>query len=234
VNFLQICQAVHEELGLDGAQTLPTAVTAQTGRLAQIVNWVKRTNSEIQAKHKEWKFRRSSGIVTLTAGQSSVARSAIVAANSTYDDLAPFFRGDQRFVNIYQSALGKADTQSVWYVEYEQFRGWLDRQPFPTGRPGRYSVRPDGALLFDALADVNYVVEFDFVRSIQDLAANGDVPIIPADYHDAIVYGACMKYGGHTENAVVFGDFNRRFRQRMTQLSNRELPEINWSPYPLW
>ena len=234
MNFLAICQAVHEELGLDGAQTLPTAVTAQTGRLAQIVNWVRRTNSEIQAKHKEWKFRRSGGVVTLPATQALVTQATIVAANATYNELAPFFRGDRRYVNIYQSSVGKADTQPVWYLEYEQYRGWIDRQPLITGRPGRYSVRPDGALLFDTLADVNYAVEFDFVRTIQDLTANNDVPIIPDDYHDAIIYGACMKYAGHTENAVVFGDFNRRFSQRMTQLSNRELPEINWSPYPLW
>lgn len=236
MNFLQLCQATHQELGLDEAGAArPSTVANQVGRLGQVVSWVRTSYEEIQSLHRDWLFRRSTGgFLTVAAGQSAVTASTITTALTTFEEIAPFWSGDRPFIMCHKTSIGADDRQPMWMVDYEEWRGRIDRQPFTSGRPSRFTIYNDQAIQFDHELDEEYLLAFDYVRTVATLTADGDIPIFPRRFHLAIVYAAAMKYAGHAENGRLLGDMRQRYNGQMVQMKNHQLPPVDWRPYPLW
>ncbi len=56
--FLELVQRTASECSV--SLTGPSAVTGQTGRLGQVVNWVNSAWMDVQTRHDDWKFMRGS------------------------------------------------------------------------------------------------------------------------------------------------------------------------------
>ena len=87
--FLQLCSDTRRECGVAG--TGPTAVTDQSGQLENIVNWVKNAFVEIQNRHQDWLWLKSTFTFDTTAsddtyayGDAAVTDSRLSAAISRF------------------------------------------------------------------------------------------------------------------------------------------------------
>ena len=71
--FLQICKNVSRECNISGGDTVPTAVTAQTGELQRVVKWVEQAYKELQEKYLDWRWMRVGFTVNTVSGTDSYA-----------------------------------------------------------------------------------------------------------------------------------------------------------------
>lgn len=83
------------------------------------------------------------------------------------------------------------------YFDYSSFRDFylLGTRKLVTGRPLYITVAPDRSLQLGFCPNDVYVINGEYYRTPQVLAADGDIPIMPDRYHMGIVYKTMEKYG---------------------------------------
>lgn len=214
--FLELVQALHTEVGAAGVA--PSAVTGQTGEAARLVNWVRRADLKIQTKWINWKFLRQ----TLTAvggntTSASVATLAKPATLLTWDT--------ETFRIIYP---GETEQNELPWVEYESIKGQvLDTTEGP---PGRVIIMPDSSLMFEPVPDGAYTILADFYRKPVQLAANGDISLIPEEFHETAILGRAMIYYANYEDAPeIKKQGEELYGEAIVELENHQLPNQNYS-----
>ena len=78
MNYLQLCQRLNEEAGLQGAATKPTSVLNQTAMLARVVKWITEAWTDIQTQ-REWDFLRTTLTFNTVVGQRDYTSSNVPA-----------------------------------------------------------------------------------------------------------------------------------------------------------
>ncbi len=239
MTFLSICQDVHREIagGSGDPGTLPTAVTGQVGELARIVKWVQRAYREIQESQRDWRWMiTESTNNTLALGASSVT---LTGTATDYDELRPYFGHHGAFVLFYKSSIGVTDAQETPFVPWAEFNGFYNSGRFTeTGRPQFCALAPDGTLKVHPVADVQYNVKYAYRKDPQELSADGDVPLMPAKYHDLIMYLALCYYGRSNEANRILSWLGTGLQDRSRPnspltylyqaLCNEQLPAISY------
>ena len=71
-----------------------------------------------------------------------------------------------------------------------------------------------------------YVVSGEYQRAVASLAANGDYPIYPAEYHLLAVYRAMMDHGAYVGGPEVEVRGRRKYNQMLLQMEMTQLPEM--------
>ena len=76
----------------------------------------------------------------------------------------------------------------LYYEPPQQFkeRSYVDRD---VGTP-QYWTYSQGAYRLWPRPDKTYTVDIDYVKDPADLSADGDTPLLPATYHDLLIWGA--------------------------------------------
>lgn len=183
-NFLQLCQRLREEAGVAGSG--PTAVTSQSGMYLKLVNWTARAWVDIQASKPYWKFLRTTYSGALVAGTRDY---------SIVNDLAliSLDKIDPNGISIY---LTNADDRSdIELASYPDFRRRYPRVAV-SARPKVVTEIPGGTLRFESTPDEAYTLNLDYWMTPELLAANGDVPALPEQFHDLIVWRALKMFAG--------------------------------------
>ncbi len=195
MNLLAIVQSMHYEAKLPGAA--PDAVTAQTGRSADLVRWCIEAYNDIQRdRDGKWKWLRRSFTV------DTVANTASYAYGDCTDVLAAVvidrFRGwdlDEREPPlIYLSSDGASTEKELGVSDWRAFRNLYVRATHTASYPGAVAFDAADNLYLGPKPDAVYRVTGDYWRGNQTLAADGDTPEMPTDYHPLIVYRALVKY----------------------------------------
>jgi len=195
VDFLALVQSLHYEAKLPGSP--PAAVTAQSGRAADLVRWIIEAWNDIQRdKDGRWKWRRSEWFVNTVADDASYVFSdctdVIAAATITRfhaweldDDDPPF---------IYLVSEGKTSERELPIARWNEFRRLYLRATHDPASPSQMSVDHTDALYFGPTPNDIYRVTGNYWKSIQNLVNDVDVPEMPSDFHMLIVYRALLKY----------------------------------------
>lgn len=193
--FLQLCQKAHLLLrpGPQKPGTSPTDVATTADPEVEIVGHVRMAWNDVQVMHPEWSFMSAQGAFNTTAAQRLYTVANIVAQIPLYAYLQPF-NGMYRHLLVNAVSVGVSDQTYCHFIPYENWRGNVDRGTRPSSKPTRFTVHPDGSLEFDATPDAVYRIALDYKRSIQTLTANGDIPLMPVEYHDLIAWKAVENY----------------------------------------
>jgi hypothetical protein len=229
VNFLQLCQRAASECGV--SQTGPSDTISQTGRLAQIVKWVNTGWMDIQTRHDNWKFMRSSFTVATTSGDGkylytdctdTVASATISAFRCWVPDTFKIY-------------LTSAGSDSETELEFIDFQDWYRR--FNTGAqqnsyPTYFTIDHDMGFLLAPKPDGIYTVRGEYMKSATELSGDSDTPELPTEYHMAIVARAMMKYGRYNAASEVFNDGQAEFLRIMSEMGRTQRPAIR-VPGPL-
>ena len=221
--FLTLCSDVARESGAVGSA--PATVLAQTGRQGKVVQWVRQAWEQIQADNPYWNFLRAEFQGTLTINDMSYAPAdlgitdfaAWVVDTDAYDPVTIYASGDQ------------ANEATLQFLPYQSWRTAYNRGAPVAMKPVYWSIAPDQSFNVGPKPDAAYIVRGEYQRSPQTLAVDGDVPTMPARFHDAIVWRAIMMLAEHDEAPVAYSVALRKYGAILLNMERDLLPAIDLS-----
>ncbi len=221
MNFLQIAQKAREKCRIPG--TGPSAVTAQTGEMLRLVNWVIETWDQLQIKSEHWKWMRGDFTLATAAGTN-----AYLPATA---GITAFARWHEDTFRVYKTSVGQSEETFLPYWDYDVFRNTylFGSQATLQGRPVVWTERPsDQAILLANTPDDIYTVSGQYQKAPTSLAADADTPGMPARFHMLIVYGVMMKYGAAEAAPEIRVEGENEWDKMLAQLESSQLPAISF------
>lgn len=85
------------------------------------------------------------------------------------------------------------------------------------GTPVAWSNWNGGVYVYSR-ADLVYTATLDYIKDPPDLAADGDIPGMPANYHDVLVWAAAAQMAFRERDWFFFGQAKQEFRERLTEM----------------
>lgn len=189
MTYLQLVQRLRSECGVSGEG--PATTVGQTREMQRLCNWIVQSWEEIQVETRELDFMRKSVTWNTVANQQSYSPTADIALT----DFGSW--KDDSFTAYLTSAGVATETELSQYKNYTDFQSCylVGSRRLVTGRPLEIAIAPDRSLVLGDTPDNVYTCSGDYFRAPQVLSADADVPIMPAQYHMAIVFKAMQKYG---------------------------------------
>jgi len=199
------------------AGAAPSTVVGQTGEAARAVNWIETAYEDIQSSNPDWKFLREDFSFPTVVGTS-------VYPSSTETDLLSWITDDLR---VY---LAETDETELIYLPWPDFKinCVFGSSRSQAGKPYMVSVNPDESLVLWPIPDAIYTVNGSYRKSMQAMAANTDIPILPAQFHMILVWRALMYYGAFENAPEVYSHGQYEYNRIMSRLEINQLPEIVW------
>ena len=225
--YLSLCQEVAREGGTVPTIGNPTAVTAQTGRLARIVEWVDTAWQMIQTDRSDWRWMNADFSGTTSSGTRSYAASAMGIASRFGHWIYEGEELDNLF-SVYETALGQDDEGLMTFIEWDKFRRLCLVGPAAsvTGKPIYVTIDDAENLQFYPEPDDTYTIRGRYHKSPQTLSADGDTPEMPAEFHRAIAYRALMLQAQHDEAYDNLKVWSMEYDRVMDRLRTHQLPRI--------
>lgn len=182
-DFLGLCQAVARESGTVAGVPSFSSVAGASGRIDKIVNWVRDAWVNIQTERTDWLFRTAEFSKPLVIGNGKYS------AASLNLDLAAWLpdTGSRYTMSLYDPAIGVADEGVIPQQSFDYWRDHYGRGAQTSNRPVMWAIHPDGSLLLGPAPDKAYVLNGLYKRAAQRLVNDGDTPIIPEEFHNAII-----------------------------------------------
>lgn len=217
--FLQLVQQLALEVGTGS----PTTVVGQTGESARLVSWVNNAWFEIQSKHDDWDFLRTS------------FSAATVNQQATYTPVQlgitdfGWWKQDTFRISTTSSAL--QDEMLAIYMDYDRWRNLYQYGAMRTTytRPVVVTITPDKQLGLGPIPDATgYTVAGEYYRTPTALAADIDVPVIPDKFWMMAVYGAMMSYAGYESAPEVYARGKAGYDMLMARCEVDQLPSISF------
>jgi hypothetical protein len=231
--FLQICNRVRTEAGVAGGDltTLQSGLSAESARFK---SWVQREWSDIQAEHSSWSFLRRDFSFDTIAGQWAYTPQEAGATDdgtSSGADIHAEWKLDSLRVSTAGSSYAdEAITSFMPYDEYlRMYRFGQTRAE--RAKPVVFSVRPnDQALALGNVPDGAYTVVGEYYRTPQTLSSDADVPLMPARFHDLIVFRALRAYAVFVAAQEVIGRAEDKISLLYPSLIAAQLPVMECGP----
>lgn len=234
---LTLAKAVHRILRIDASLpgTAPTTTLAQTGVLAEIVDFVDSAYLAIQKLHSDWGFRLLQGTFNISNGTRTYTRATVQGTLTTFDEFVIPSGQGYRGYPIYLTATGVGDSSTCVYIPYQDWRGNYDYGTRATGKPAFFTVRQDQTIEFDPTPDATYTVAIDYRRTLHVFSADADETLWSDDFDDAVVYGAVLRYcrtrGGTQE---MLSEYDPLYRNELARLRGRYRQELGFNPRVFW
>lgn len=185
--YLELVKQLALESGnMDPA--LVVAVSGLTGRQAKLAGWVNKAYLNIQNSRRDWGWliARWTNPLIIGSGVYTTASFNLTRFSSWITD-----RDWYQPLTIYDPALGVSDEGALGLISHELWRTKWDRgNQSVLGRPVDYAISPRNEIEFGPVPDKAYVATGQYQKGPQTLAATGDVPEMPARFHDMIVWEA--------------------------------------------
>ena len=211
MNLRQLVQRAYRECGLTGDG--PSTVLNQSGRSNDVIRCVLQAFEEVQVARTDWAWDWRRTAFALTNGVDS------------YDPVtAPAFNissGVRAWVRdgayVYRSSLG--ETSRNW-LEWEEWQAFRTRGvPVVNSQPVLFSTAPDETLrYFPRPNQDDFIAVHEYWLKPQTLAADTDVPRMPAEYHMAIVWKAVMGYAQTYKDWTRHDSAEERYLRMLAQM----------------
>jgi hypothetical protein len=229
--FVQLCQDVARESGTVSG-VVPQTVTGQTGRLAKFVYWTREAWVRIQNLHTGWHFLRKTFSADTIVGQG-VYTPASWSINDHAGWIVDNYENGYFPTTIYEKAVGVSDEGPILHIDWEMWRTRYGRGSQTNNRPTEYAVSPAQELVFGAIPDKIYTVRGEYIRSPQVLAANGDTPIMPARFHQIVVWRALLLLQENDEAELRIAAARVNYDELLYDLLRDQLPRVRIGADPL-
>lgn len=118
-----------------------------------------------------------------------------------------------------------------FYYEYQNWRGWKDRQQLPSGTPVFYSKYPDRSMAFNPVPDLNYGFFFDY-RTALDVMTQLDASTpkyLPTHFHKVICWKAIMYWAMSRSDGAKYQAALNEYKRIYNKLEQEQLPGVQ--PY---
>lgn len=229
--YLELSNDLARESGISGSASAVSAVTGQSGQALRFVEWIARSWKDIQNRHTNWRWMRSTFTVNTTSGDDTYAGtdctdSRLSAVITRFKRWWPFDDEGAPNMRIYLTSGGVSGERHLIYLPWSRFRAIYKMGTQNNGSPVHVTIDPQNNLVLGPKPDAIYTVTGEYQMSAQSLAANGDTPEMPSDYHDLIYWFALEKYGKFTASPESVAQAQRESSRLMRQLEADQMPTI--------
>lgn len=217
--YLQLFQKAKRDCRITGAA--PTSVSGNTGVLDRLANWLTDVYVELQNR-AEWRWLRHEFTLPTVADTSTYAYTACtdVETAATIDRFSHWWAHDLEIpYKIYRQSTGVGGEYWLSWTPWEYYRSVyrVGSNTTATGIPALVSVDLLDRLVLGPTPDAVHILTGDYQLSAQTLSLDADIPEMPVQFHDLIVYLAMQKYGMIEGSSEVLmqgqTDGNRMMRQ---------------------
>ncbi|AUR96748.1 head completion adaptor [Vibrio phage 1.232.O._10N.261.51.E11] len=179
MNYLQLCQAVIDEVGLSGQIS---SVANQRGDFQRVVRFVTTACQQIEGKWINWRFLH--GIHEFQTAEGVNTYPVPESLNLRQWDIQNAFV-DQLEIDI-------------MYADDFRYKKDLIGENF-TSRPIRIIIERNKSLRTIGTPDMVYNVHAEYYRRATVLTDNTDLPAMPEQFHEIIVFEAVRRYANYDE-----------------------------------
>ena len=225
--FLELCQDVARESGTFPTIGEPATTAGATNRALRVVNWTRTAYNQIQRARREWRWLRTDFSGTTTAGLQTYGPAAM-GIDSRFGRWVHFGENERAAFTVYLTATGQADERFMEYIEWEDFRNSVlfGGAASTTGYPQYISVNDQRELVLYPTPDDAYTLKGRYVKGLQTLSADADVPEMPEQFHEAIVWKALMLLGQFDEAFNQDPLWRMNYNEVFDALIHDQLPDV--------
>lgn len=224
MTYIQLAQKLRIKCRVIGSG--PSAVTGQTAEYERLLQFVNEAWLEIQRKHENWRWMRQTATAVTVQGQSTYSPTTDFSLTDFGHWALNYHTGDT-FRN-YLTSTGLSSESFMNPISYDDWRNIYLYGSARTSysRPVEIAVAPDNSLAIGPIPSSGYTLIGDYYTIPTELAAAGDTPGMPGQYHWAIVYKAMMLYGLSEAAPEVYDEGRAAYAQIIAQLERAQLQRI--------
>lgn len=219
--YLELVNLTRLECGITDVDL--TTLVGVTGKNLQIKNWVNRAWMDVQRKHSNWQWMRSS--FTFPTVQNQQAYTPAQANATNYGRWIP---------ESFRSYVTSIGFNSELYMEdwdWESFRNLyiFGAQRTVPGRPMVFSIAPNKSINVGPLPNATgYTLLGDYFTRALALSADSDVPGLPDQFVEIIMHKAKVYYAEEEGAAEVFASGTAGYKRMMVDLELDQLPAYDF------
>lgn len=210
MNFKQLVSRTMREAGIPTQTFEAVGVGGATGEALRVVGWVESAYADVQSRRK-WGFLWESTQITVPAGDYIVPAATVGAI--------PAARYEKE-------SLFDVSGANFGYLSWEQFRLAYPAVLIMAGTPSLWTIRPDGAFVVNSKPTAPIVYTVDRYKRPQVMASNTDEPVLPVEFHMAIVWRALLLYCNFEEAGVSRATAQAEFDRIVNAMGVQELPDL--------
>lgn len=233
MNRLQLVQRLALECGVSG--TVSTTLN-QTGEALRLVTWIDQAWNDLQTKHDDWNWMRSSNLLGQGASFATVAAQAsypLGTGAGTVGILADNFgKWDRETFRCYTTLAGTSDETYLDYIPYDTWRDayMLGALRQVQTRPVAVAVGPNKSVCVGPPSNGLYTVTADYFVAPSAMATDTDVPTgLPKQFHMLIVYLGMEMYASYEAAPEVLSRADTGHTRMMAQLEGTNMPSMSFS-----
>lgn len=231
--FLQLAQKLQFESGSTGSPN--TTIANAVGEWKQMCNWIADSYVDIQLSRDDWDWMEQDVQFDTIAGQQAYPVATTAFTTPAEVGLADFrswkltsVTDDSSFRLYLASAGVNNETFLDGSLSYGQFRNHYQfgAKRNTQARPISISIAPDKSLLLGLTPNDVYTVMGKYYQQAQLLSVDGDIPAMPAQFHNLIVWNALEKYAFSESAPEVLAYANRMAKPLSYALDSAQLPDM--------
>lgn len=234
MNLLQLTQRAALECGVSGSIVTTGGLT---GQWARMLGWVQQAWIEIQSKHDDWEWMRSSNLagggVSYVPAAGVPVTSLGTGAGKIGLDPALFGKWVKGSFRTYVTATG---TNSETFLDNDlTYDEWRDAYMYGAmrtvqTRPVAIAVGPAKQLCVGPPSNGLYTVTGDYYTAPTAMSADTDLPTgLPSGYDMVIVYQAMLYYAGYESAPEVLDRGTVGYSKLMNEMEAKWLPQCSWA-----
>lgn len=229
--YLSLCNKLAAEAGVSGNASAISTTVGQTGEAKRICGWVKDAHTEIQNRHKQWRWMRSRWTVDTVAGTDSYAPtsctdSRLNAAISRFANWWPFDESGCINMTRYLTSGGVSGESWMTVIPWDYFRSIYRLGTQNNGQIIHVTIDPQNNLVFGPKPDAIYTCQGEYQMSALEFSADSDAPEMPSRYQDVIWLKALEKYGRYHAALEALSRAEVEGTRLMRELEADQLPQI--------
>ena len=210
MNYLQLCQRVHDIAGFQGQFNSVSA----TGYQAVIVRAVQDAYEDIQRYRDDWDFLQKRKVVGVGPSQS-----VYTLADLGLENLQQY-----KYVNF--------NSRRMMEMEFETYQLY-DFSNWSTHQPHYWSWEYATMDFYISPVGENYDIEINYIDELDTLSINTDTPRILSRHHQCIVYGALMKVGTYLGKMTLYDMYAIKYAEALGQLMRESNPPKRITKRPI-
>lgn len=224
LTYLSMAQRLRRKCRVKGSG--PTAVNNQSEEEMRLLSYINEAYMAILRLHPDWDFLRASCSTTTTEGRYAYTAVDDFGLTDFGYWALDYERGDT--FRCYLTATGESDEQLLGVLDYDDWRNQHQLGSLRTSyqRPSVVAAAPDRSLVIGPIPTTGYTVAGDYYKVPVELAAAGDTPCLPNQFHMAIVYRAMMYFGVSEAAPEIYDEGKAEWKIMRAQMEATQLRRI--------
>jgi hypothetical protein len=223
--YLELVKDVAFDGGTISDPSSIATVQNATGRVLRVARWVTEAWIWVQNQHPHWRFKFGEFDGELILSTRAYDGGAL-GISSRFDT---FVEGPTGRHDLWMSdtTIGQSDEGRLIFMPFSDFREafMFGNAQINTGRPTHWTVSPDRRLLVNPIPDKEYRVRGVYRKAPQTLSADGDIPDMPEQYHEAIKWRALVLLGTFDEATTQLPIWQQNLFTVVQNMLVTELPK---------